>query len=111
MLSWPRPRSSAASCHWVRAKLAPIVRLEVFEAESGKAWHRAYEEAYYGRNSSATAFFAIGCDGVTTAGKKTYTVPDGQYVVRLSVLKAPGDDSNPGDWETWTSPAFTIERP
>ena len=40
-----------------------------------------------------------------------YTVPDGMYVMRLSVLKALGDDSDPAHWETWTSPVITIDRP
>ena len=26
-------------------------------------------------------------------------------------LKALGDSSNPADWETWTSPPITIDRP
>ena len=39
------------------------------------------------------------------------TVPNGQYVVKVSVLKALGDESNPAHWETWTSPVITIARP
>jgi hypothetical protein len=38
-------------------------------------------------------------------------VPDGTYYVKLSVLKALGDQSNPAHWETWTSPIITIARP
>jgi subtilisin family serine protease len=88
-----------------------IVRLEVFEAASGKSWHRALQVDYLGRNSSATGFFTLSWDGVTTAGGQVYTVPDGQYVLKLSVLKALGDALNPAHWETWTSPAFNIDRP
>jgi minor extracellular serine protease Vpr len=41
--------------------------------------------------------------GATTGGgRKLYTVPNGQYVVQMSVLKALGDDANPAPWETWT---------
>ena len=58
-----------------------------------------------------TSFFAYSWDGTTVAGNRTHTVPDGQYVVKLSVLKALGDASNPADWETWTSPVITIHRP
>jgi minor extracellular serine protease Vpr len=31
--------------------------------------------------------------------------------VKVSVLKALGDESNPAHWETWTSPSFVIARP
>jgi hypothetical protein len=29
----------------------------------------------------------------------------------VSVLKALGDENNPADWETWTSPVVTLDRP
>jgi len=48
---------------------------------------------------------------MTSAGNKTYTVPNGQYRVRLSVLKALGDATNPADIESWTSPVITVARP
>ncbi|MEO6264512.1 MAG: S8 family serine peptidase [Luteimonas sp.] len=87
------------------------LRLEVFATGSGKVWHRAYQEDYLPRNSTATGFFAFPWDGVTTAGNKSYLVPNGTYVVKLSVLKALGDAANPADTETWTSPVITIARP
>jgi hypothetical protein len=87
------------------------LRVEIFDANSGRAWHKAIDLEYLGRNSSATSFFALGWDGVTTAGNRQYTVPDGSYVARLSVLKALGDPANPAHWETWTSPVITIDRP
>jgi len=87
-----------------------LMRMEVFST-SGKAWHRAYQEEYLPRNSTATGFFAFPWDGKTLAGNKTYTVPDGEYIVKVSVLKALGDASNPADWEVWTSPVIVIDRP
>ncbi|MDH4308972.1 MAG: hypothetical protein OEX04_16010, partial [Acidimicrobiia bacterium] len=69
------------------------------------------KEQYLARNSTSTGFFAYAWDGTTVGGKKTYTVPDGQYVIELSVLKALGDADNPAHWETWTSPVITIDRP
>ena len=87
------------------------LRLEVTDAVTGKSWHRALDEQYLGRNSGAATFFALSWDGETRAGNKVYTVPDGQYVVTMSVLKALGDESNPAHWETWTSPVVTIDRP
>jgi subtilisin family serine protease len=88
-----------------------LMRMEVFDAVKGKAWHRAFQESYLPRNSTSTSFFAFPWNGTTTAGNKTYTVPDGQYIVKLSVLKALGDDNNPAHWEIWTSPVITIDRP
>jgi subtilisin family serine protease len=92
------------------------VRFEAFDANTGKAWHRISDDEYVGRSSTATSFFAFAWDGTTFAGKgknasQLYTVPDGQYIVKLSVLKALGDESNPAHWETWTSPVITIDRP
>ncbi|MCA1714526.1 MAG: peptidase S8, partial [Gammaproteobacteria bacterium] len=87
-----------------------LLRMEVFGTD-GKSWHRAFQQDYLPRNATATGFFAFSWDGMTTAGNKTYTVPNGTYVMRLSVLKALGDASNPAHWETWASPVITIARP
>jgi subtilisin family serine protease len=87
-----------------------LLRIELFD-QNGKAWHRAVDDDYVGRSSTATAFFAYPFAGTTTAGNKTYTLPDGTYYARISVLKALGDSSNPAHWETWTSPMFVIDRP
>jgi len=89
---------------------ARLFRVELF-AQNGKSWHRAYNEDYVGRNSTSTSFFAYPFDGTTFAGNKTYTLPDGTYYARISVLKALGDSANPAHWETWTSPMFVIDRP
>jgi len=92
------------------------LRMEAFDAVTGKTWHRIVDEEYVGRNSASNTFFAYPWDGSTFTGKgkngsQQYTVPNGQYVVKVSVLKALGDDSNPAHWETWTSPVITIARP
>lgn len=87
------------------------VRMDVVEAGSGKSWHRALQTDHFGRNSSAGGFFSFSWDGMTTAGRKSYVVPDGQYIVKLSVLKALGDSSNESHWEHWDSPVITIARP
>jgi hypothetical protein len=39
------------------------------------------------------------------------TAPNGSYKIKFSVLKALGDETNPADTETWTSPAFTVNHP
>jgi len=87
-----------------------LMRVELF-AQNGKAWHRAYNEEYLGRNSASNTFAAYPFDGTTFAGNKTYTLPDGTYYAKISVLKALGDAANPAHWETWTSPMFVIDRP
>lgn len=85
-------------------------RMEVFDANSGRAWHRAYDLNYVGRNSTENNIFSFPWDGTTVNGKKVNTVPDGDYVVVISVQKALGDDDNPDHWETWTSPVINIAR-
>jgi hypothetical protein len=92
------------------------VRLEATDVVTGKSWHRVSDDEYVGRNSTPNGFFAFAWDGTTFAGKgknasQWYTVPNGQYVVNVSVLKPLGDESNPAHWETWTSPTITIARP
>ncbi|HKF69408.1 MAG TPA: S8 family serine peptidase, partial [Vicinamibacterales bacterium] len=87
-----------------------LLRLSVQDS-NGKDWHRADQEDYLPRNSAATSFFAFTWDGTTSAGNKSYTVPNGQYTVTIAVVKALGDENNPSDVETWTSPLFTIARP
>jgi len=92
------------------------IRLEAFDAVTGRAWHRVSDDEYVTRNSTPGGFFAFTWDGTTFTGKgknanQWRTVPNGQYVVRVSVLKALGDESNPAHWETWTSNVITIARP
>lgn len=95
---------------------AARVRLEAFDANTGKAWHRVSDDEYVARNSTASGFFSFTWDGTTFKGKgknphQWTTVPNGTYVVKVSVLKALGDEDNPAHWETWTSPVITIARP
>jgi subtilisin family serine protease len=97
---------------WVNfGQQARKFRMEVFDANKGKAWHRAYDFDYFGRNSTEGNVYSFPFDGTTFSGNKVRTVPDGDYYVVISVLKPLGDDNNPAHWETWTSPVFTIDRP
>ncbi|HET7201875.1 MAG TPA: S8 family serine peptidase [Steroidobacteraceae bacterium] len=89
---------------------ARLFRVEIYDT-SGTSWYREYNEDYMPRNNTATAYFAFPLDGVTFSGGKTYTLPDGSYYAKVSVLKALGDAANPAHWETWTSPTFVIARP
>lgn len=96
--------------------LSREIKLEAFDAVSGKAWNKVSDDEYVTRNSTPGGFFAFTWDGVTFKGsfdrpRQITEVPNGQYVVKVSVLKALGDTSNPAHWETWTSPVITIARP
>jgi subtilisin family serine protease len=96
--------------------LSRRLTLEVVDAVTGKKWHKISQDDYVGRNSAPGSFFAFAWDGTTFKGKATdpsqiLTVPDGQYIVTMSVLKALGDQHDPAHTETWTSPVITIDRP
>jgi len=91
--------------HQVRA-----LRMEVLDAVTGRSWGRALNRSYLPRNSTASAFFTFPWNGSTKVGTHERAVPDGRYVLRLTVVKALGDESA-GDVETWTSPAFVVDRP
>ena len=96
--------------------LSREIKIEAFEAVGGKSWNKVSDDEYVTRNSTPTGFFAFTWDGVTFRGPSSNPVlvkdvPNGQYVVKVSVLKALGDESNAAHWETWTSPVITIARP
>lgn len=87
------------------------MRGEVLDAQTGRSCGTAFEGRYLPRNSTATSFYAFTWDGSITKGKRITEVPNGSYIIRISVLKALGDENNPDHWEIWESPMFTIERP
>ncbi len=89
------------------------MKVEVLNATTGKTWHLAFDRQYLARNSTSTSFTAYPFSGQTTGanGKKMFTVPDGTYVFRISILKAAGSNSNPAHTETLTTSQFTIDRP
>lgn len=87
---------------------AQRVRAQVHDAHTNALLGRAFSVNFMPRNSGPNSFFAFAWDGVTQSGT---VLPDGDYVVVLSVLKALGDPNNPAHWETWTSPVVTIDRP
>jgi minor extracellular serine protease Vpr len=90
------------------------VRLLRFEVAStaGKPWHRAFPDfQYVARNAIANSAFAIPWDGTTTVGRKTWVLPNGDYLVTISMLKANGDHWNPLHWEIVTLGPIAIERP
>ena len=83
---------------------------------TGKAWHKVSDDAFVTRSATPGGFFPFEWNGETFRGdaedpNQRFTVPNGTYVVKVSVLKALGDHHNPAHWETWTSPVITIARP
>lgn len=83
------------------------LKMEAFDAATAASRGVISEDQYVGRNSTPGGFFANAWDGSTTQG----VLPNGDYVIRLSVLKALGDPGNPAHWELWSSATVTIARP
>jgi minor extracellular serine protease Vpr len=74
----------------------------------------ADDESFLPRNSTATGFFSFAWDGTRAqdnGNDKRKVVPNGTYMLKMSVLKPLGDPTSSADWETFTSPSFTIARP
>lgn len=73
-----------------------------------------YEEDFWGRNADRS--YGVGLDTFDTFpwdGKMPNTevdAPNGVYRMRVKVLKALGDASNPAHYETYTSQKFTVQR-
>ena len=87
------------------------VKMDVFEATKMKAYGRASTDDYHPQNTTAAGTYTFEWDGTTVLNKKVLKVPNGAYVIKLSVLKALGDANNPPDWEVWTSPTITLNHP
>jgi minor extracellular serine protease Vpr len=96
------------------------LNIQVFKAD-GSAVHPVFnyvtQQDFLGRNSTATAFFEFDWDGTRSNdngggnGDHRKAVPNGRYILRLSVLKALGNTTNSADWETFTTPPITLARP
>jgi subtilisin family serine protease len=87
------------------------LRFEVFHTGTGDSWHRFWDADYVRRNRTYRGFWVFGWDGFTVHGQQSVEVPNGTYLVRLSVQKARGEDDDPDHWEHWDSPPVTIVRP
>jgi subtilisin family serine protease len=95
------------------------LNLQIYKS-NGSPVHPVFNYAtqldYLPRNSTATSFFEFDWDGTRSHdngggnGDHRKVVPNGTYVLKLSVLKALGDASNSADWETFTSPPITLAR-
>lgn len=90
-----------------------LVRLQAQKVGDSKPLGKTEPDLeYFGRNSTSTSIFDFVWDGtIVKRDGTTFTAPNGDYQLILSVLKALGDRDNPADWETFTTPTFTIARP
>jgi minor extracellular serine protease Vpr len=94
--------------------------IQIYKAD-GSPVHPSFNYAtqadFLGRNSTPTSFFEFDWDGTRSQdsgggnGDHRKAVPNGRYVLKLSVLKALGNASNATDWETFTTPPITLARP
>jgi subtilisin family serine protease len=74
----------------------------------------ADRESYLPSAGSPGGFFTYTWDGTRAqdnGNAKTRVVPNGTYQLQVSVLKPLGDANNAADWETFTTPKFTVARP
>jgi minor extracellular serine protease Vpr len=96
------------------------LNIQVFKSD-GSPVHPVFnyvtQQEFLGRNSAATTFFEFDWDGTRSQdngggnGDHRKAVPNGRYILKLSVLKALGNAGNPADWETFTTPPITLARP
>ena len=96
------------------------LNIQVFKAD-GSPVHPVFnyvtQQEFLGRNSAANTFFEFDWDGTRAQdngggnGDHRKTVPNGRYILKLSVLKALGNANNSADWETFTTPPITLARP
>ncbi len=77
--------------------LSRRVKLEAFDAVRGQNWHRVSDDIYVTRSSTPGGFFSFSWDGTTFGGvgpatpNRTFVVPNGQYVIKVTVIKALGE--------------------
>lgn len=97
----------------------------VRHAATGRPVHPVFHKTnlfeYLPRNATTGSFFAFNWDGTRIHSNMTNgrgntnelfkTVPNGDYVLEVRVLKALGNPNNPAHWESWISPVITIARP
>lgn len=104
--------------HFARWLKMDVLDAKTMQPVNSQFFNAATEE-YLPRNSTAGGFFAFGWDGQVSwsrgksdnAQNKRKPIPNGQYVVKFTALKALGDASNPAHVETWTSPVLTVNAP
>jgi subtilisin family serine protease len=86
-----------------------LFNLDVYDT-AGALVGQVSSDEYLPRNATANGYYTWTWDGVVRKGKKYVAVPSGNYVARISVLKALGHPFDPADWEIWNSPVIAIKR-
>jgi subtilisin family serine protease len=69
---------------------AARVKLEAFDAVTGRNWHRVSDDKFVARNSTATGFFSFTWDGTTFVGPSSDHVHGAQRPVRREAVGAEG---------------------
>ena len=101
-----------------RAHQSRSIQISAIDVATGTSYPVASGQ-YVSRNATndlaTTGYSVYTWDGKYVADNgqavNRRELADGQYQLRLTVLKALGDAANPAHVETWTSPSFTIDRP
>jgi minor extracellular serine protease Vpr len=96
------------------------LRIQVYRADGSPVnpvFNSVTQADFLGRNSAPTSFFEFDWDGTRSQdngggnGDHRKALPNGRYVLKLSVLKALGNPGTTADWETFTTPPITLARP
>lgn len=94
---------AAAYILYSLARQAQEVRVEIYDASTGRFMGEAYRKDYVGRSDGEIE--EIAWTGRTTNGKK---VPAGTYKLQLKVLRPLGNARNQAHWDVWTSGPITL---
>jgi minor extracellular serine protease Vpr len=96
------------------------LNIQVYKADGSGAqpvFNYVTQADFLGRNSAPTSFFEFDWDGTRSQdngggnGDHRKALPNGRYILKLSVLKALGNPSSSADWESFTTPPITLARP
>jgi minor extracellular serine protease Vpr len=100
------------------------LRFDVYNTSTPKKMYLIDGADYTTRNVGPNAFFTLEWDGtatkdadvaengfVTPDPKKIVTLPNGQYIIKITVTKALGRFNRASDTEVWASPIITLARP
>jgi len=82
----------------------------VYDSTGTTALGLAFSDEFLPRNSTSTGFFAFAWDGFAGPADSQVMLPNGEYVMKLTVVKALGDATNPAHVETFTFGKVNIQR-
>jgi minor extracellular serine protease Vpr len=82
----------------------------VYDSTGTTAVGLAFSDEFLPRNSTSTGFFAFAWDGFAGPEGAQTMLPNGEYVMKLTLVKALGDAANPAHVETFTFGKVNIQR-